>query len=83
MEKIVIPHDEINGILFASVYANPLKKFLWILENDLGTSAEIAKAHPELNDTFKEIIDLWKSMHPKIRRINTLIKKIVEVSPKQ
>jgi hypothetical protein len=54
-----------------------------LYENDLGTSAEIAKANPELNDVVKQIAQIYKNeLEPVLVGLYPLVRAVEKVSPK-
>ena len=61
----------------------PLEKLLWLYENDLGTSEDVAKEHPELKETMREIARIYQEeVAEPLQRMAVLMKKVERVSPK-
>ena len=62
---------------------NKLKHVLWsMFENDLGTSAEIAKKNPNLQKEIEKVNKIYNKIKPHLLEINVILKKVAKKSPK-
>lgn len=75
--------ENLDSFVEACDHKNPLARLLWLYENDLGTSMEIAKKHPELAKKMKKIGKIYsEELEPVLLKLHPLIKSVEKVSPK-
>ena len=86
MKNFILPDDSLGSVLRHASRASEFSTIKWFMfdemENDLGTSEEIARDNPELAIVMRRIAKNWTKIQPAIRRINKDLKKLKSYSPK-
>jgi len=80
--KCIYIDNDYQLVVLASKKKRSVKEFMFLMENDLGTSMDIQRKHPELFLVMKRIMKNYSKLRPTIKLINDDLKTLKKVSPK-